>query len=667
MIQVLLYHAWHIGSPIGVDAFIMISAYLLTNSIVKRNEKGKRQSILNRWAQLFKRLLPPLVVTVILTVAFSIAFLPPIRWPQIIKEAFASILYFQNWLLAWQSVDYYAVDSSRISPLLHLWSMSMQGQVFILWPLILILLGRFCQRKQLNHRLVAAITMGGIFALSFTWMMINRYPQPANIYFDTRSRLWEFALGSLIAILTPRLKLSPILRVVATWLGLGTLILFSLVSIGRYPGHAALFPMLATASILAGTSEIPSRSGNRTITKYSVKRFLSIRPLVALGDISYALYLIHWPIMAIYLGTTNKEHLSLTEGITILVISVALALLTTNTLDTPLRYWSWANANLRNKVIVVVVSLATGLLGVFGLNQVTERKLSDLNAQSEGLKNHPGAQAIYDGIVAGEISEPPIPTPLQVAEGKKWFSLPDKCAGFGPTYSGIQDQCFMLPFDPSRPTVMLVGSSHTQQFAPAVIQALKNHNKNVILAYKGGCKYEPVKGTEEEYCQVWQKEVHQFILRIKPEAVITKSTATRSGEVEVARDSFYPYAKDLTDHGIKLIGFRDTPRFPYNMYDCSNSWDPQNKDHPVPIGGCFVERSKIYADQIPLGKLAELPNFKSLDLSDLQCPGKICPGIIGNSFVYFDEQHLTIHYAESMGKIAQERLEQIAPDIFPKN
>ena len=105
MTQVLLYHAWFIGSPIGVDAFIMVSAYLMTRSFIRRTEAGIMPKILDRWATTFKRLLPPLVVVVVAALLTSLSLLPATRWRSMVDQSWASITYWQNWLLATISTD----------------------------------------------------------------------------------------------------------------------------------------------------------------------------------------------------------------------------------------------------------------------------------------------------------------------------------------------------------------------------------------------------------------------------------------------------------------------------------------------------------------------------------------------------------------------------------
>lgn len=121
----------------GVDIFLMLSAFLLTLSFTRKVEEGRPLALGRHWLHRFKRLVPAAAATIVGTLAAAWLWLPPSRWAAVIDQAWASVLYVQNWLLATTAVDYYASDDSLASPLQHFWSLSIQGQVFLLWPLVL--------------------------------------------------------------------------------------------------------------------------------------------------------------------------------------------------------------------------------------------------------------------------------------------------------------------------------------------------------------------------------------------------------------------------------------------------------------------------------------------------------------------------------------------------
>ncbi|WP_143237519.1 acyltransferase family protein [Boudabousia liubingyangii] len=675
MMQVLLYHAWHVGSPIGVDAFIMISAYLLTGSLVRRIEKGQIPGLIDRWTQLFKRLLPPLVVTVMGTLGLVLVLLPPARWPELVEQGIASVLYFQNWLLAAQSVDYYAVDPSHLSPLMHLWSMSMQGQVFLLWPLLIIGLGWLSKKYGWRIRPLVITLMTLITVASFTWMMIYRNPRPTDIYFDTRSRLWEFALGSLVALLAIWLPKVAWVRNLVSVVGVGVLVLFALVKIGAYPGPFAILPMAATAFILAGTAPVPvTKTGMKDLRQGNpVIWFLSFKPLVRFGDVSYALYLVHWPIIALYLQVLGKEHLGIFEGLFLLTVSVGLAILMTDLLDDPLRNWSWVNRKTVNKSIMVAVSLTVGLLGTFGIRhqvnsylaqQASAAGSSNDAAGEEAFKEHPGAHIFEMDLKDQKFSALPIPTAGDVADGKQWYGLDEGCAqmpGHENMGAEVLKGCSWNKTQNPEKKVLLVGDSHMEQFAPAIVGAFEKDKTQMQLLLKGGCEYGAHLVPEDELeaepeCRQWSEEVHQWIKSQKPDLVFLISTKSHPDGPDTERPGVLPALRELDEEGLKVVGLRDNPRFAFNMYDCSSARDGEQPG--VTLGGCFYPVNKVYAPQMPDQKLRELSAYHAVDLSDQICAGGTCPGIVGNRFVYLDDNHLTVDYALSLRESFQQRLDQ---------
>jgi peptidoglycan/LPS O-acetylase OafA/YrhL len=351
VLMVVTYHVWLGRVSGGVDIFLLISAFLLTLSFVRKVESGTSFNLIRHWLHLFKRLLPAAVVVILGVLAGTWLILPQSRWPVILDQAWAALLYRQNWLLADTAVDYYAQDHAGASPLQHFWSLSIQGQAFILWPLVFaasaVLWRLLQQRYNASYRAVVAVAFAGILVVSLAFSIDQTAVNQAYAYFDTRTRLWEFALGSLLALGLPLLKPGKVLRVVLGWAGL-----FAMVSCGllltvdrAFPGFVALWPTLAGAAII-----VAGQTGSR----FGVDRLLSWKPLVSLGDNSYALYLWHWPILVLALAATDVEAPNLGQGAAIIAASVALAVLTTRFVEKPLREWRWPQVRTWRTAVVVI-------------------------------------------------------------------------------------------------------------------------------------------------------------------------------------------------------------------------------------------------------------------------------------------------------------------------
>jgi peptidoglycan/LPS O-acetylase OafA/YrhL len=276
VLLVVVYHVFLDRVSGGVDVFLLISAFFLTLSFVRKLEAGQPLALGRYWLHVFKRLLPLAVLTVLATLVLAWLFFPEARIDRVRTEALASVFYVENWALALAEVDYYAADSSTASPFQHFWSLSVQGQVFLLWPLVFG--AAWWLHRKAGWRPVPVLTalFGGILLASLAWSVHTTATNQAFAYFDTRTRLWEFALGSLLALAVPYLRLPRAARVVLGWAGM-----LSMVSVGvlinvqgAFPGWIALWPLLSAAAII-----VAGRSGS----PFGLDRILASRPLVRWG------------------------------------------------------------------------------------------------------------------------------------------------------------------------------------------------------------------------------------------------------------------------------------------------------------------------------------------------------------------------------------------------
>lgn len=636
MVQVLLFHAWTVGSPIGVDAFILISAYLMTSSFVRRSEAGHMPFFVERWANTFKRLLPPLAIVVLATLGASFLLLPANRWREMVVQSFASLTYWENFRLAEVAADYFASDHALSSPLQHLWSMSMQGQMFLLWPLIMSAAVLFARWRNLPLRQVVFAAFATLAVLSLVWLVLHD-SSGGDIYFDTRARIWEFAFGSSIAAAAPWLKLRGRAASIAASLGLATILLFSLVSIGSYPGPMALFPMAATSAILLYAPHQPGRF---------VEKVLSVRPLTALGDISYAVYLVHWPIFVFFLVTTDAETLSIQRGLALMAVSIAVAWVLTKGVDDPLRKLPWANRNTRNKVIMALGTLALGLIPVFFASSYVnafEKREEERVATPKSLE-HPGAAAFL-GEVTPDFTEPPIPGPTVVR--KQWATLGGECDPWVEDHIPKEQNQFCTATgnpDTAGGRALIVGNSHAQQLLLPMVEPLaQERNWRVEAILKGACPF-GVPDAYEDECVNHNETVLDYVNIFDPDYVflLVTRTATDSPKEELV-PGVVELVEDLTGRGITVFGLTDNLRSEGDLYECSDERDPTKLS-----GGCELSEAEYFSSEDLTAPLEDIAGFHLIDLRGAYCSDGVCPTIIGNVFVYMDANHVTRAYAETM-------------------
>lgn len=646
VLMVVTYHVWLGRVSGGVDIFLLISAFLLTLSFVRKVESGKPLRLVSHWLHLFKRLIPAAVVVILGVLAGTWLVIPQSRWPDVLNEAWASLLYRQNWLLADAAVDYYAQNHAGASPLQHFWSLSIQGQVFILWPLIFAaggLVWRLLRRRRnVSYRLILLVAFAGIFIASLVFSIDQTATNQAYAYFDTRTRLWEFALGSLLALSLPYLKPGKALRIVLGWGGLAAMISCGLVlTVDRsFPGFIALWPTLAAAAII-----ISGQSGS----PFGVDRFLSSKPLVALGDNSYALYLWHWPLLVLALAGTGIEKPNLVQGLAIVAASVVLAVLTTRFVEKPLREWHWPQLRAW-RTAVVIVACGALLAGPVAVWQ-TRLTADEAAAAAQPRELTPGAAALAPEN-AGKPTPEATVIPAPAAMKNEWADIDGLCTDGNVPSDPVLSGCLQN----SRPDkvtkrIVVLGDSHAQQYMAALGPIAKDHGWEVVTLLKGNCRFGAESPERDAECNAFNKASAAYVMEHKPDAVFTVASLThKEAPFETEVPGYLDGIKQFADAGMDVVGIRDNPRFSINMPECVQKHGAEAPQCNPPLGESLAASSPLDAYK---GKVKGL---HLMDMSDFICAGGICPAVVGNVYVYKDDNHLTKTYVQSMIPMFEKRL-----------
>nr|WP_260981558.1 acyltransferase family protein [Kocuria indica] len=639
VLLVVLYHVFMGRVSGGVDIFLFISAFFMTLSFVRKLEGGRPLALGRYWLHTFKRLLP-LATVVILTTLFLVWWLYPAQDVADFRfQGVASILYVENWTLAFNAVDYYAADHSSASPFQHFWSLSVQGQVFLVWPLIFGLAWLVKRRTGRSSIPVLATCFGVVFAVSLVFSVITTHTQQSFAYFDTRARLWEFALGSLVALAIPYLRLSRALRVVLGWGGFVSMVLVGiLVDVqGAFPGWIALWPLLSAAAII-----VAGQSGSRI----GFDRFLSWGPVVRLGDAAYALYLVHWPLLISYLVLRERTEAGPRSGVALVVLSVVLALLLTRWIETPLKRWAWPEARKWRMGLVIVVCMGLVTATAAGWAAVDRHREAQLEAQAE--RNNPGARVLDPGFeFTGDPNAPVLPQSM----GDQWVGLPQECSGLYRSLNATaQGFCRQTPevWDPDK-VVAVVGNSHMEQYMGALIPVAEEENWQLISVLQPGCGF-GVEG-QSAACREGNEAALEYLKAMQPDVVITTSTRSElmSGEDEHVVTGLEQIVHELTADDITVVGFRDNPRLDFDPTRCAQERSP---DDPL----CSVSSDVVLGDHNPAEALETIPGFVGVDPTPLICPRGECVPVIGNVAVWLDSHHLTWDYTRSMAPLLHDTL-----------
>ncbi|MGW9346122.1 acyltransferase family protein [Nocardiopsis flavescens] len=648
-VLIAVYHIWFGTVSGGVDVFLLLTGFLVTGSMVRTLERDGRIGIGAFWSRTVRRLFPAGAVVLGAVLAGAFAFLPRSSWTAVIADVQAAALYHANWHLALGSVDYMARDSAS-SPVQHFWSLGVQGQFYLLWPLLLTLAALAAAGAGRRVRAAAAVAVAAVFALSFGYSLWITSAEPAWAYFDTGARLWEPALGGLLALLLPYLRLPRALRPAAGWAGLAALVACGAV-IGDslpYPGYASLWPVLAAVLVLvAGAEGEPGQ--------WSANRLLGLRPLVRLGRHSFPLFLWHWPVLVFYLEVTDRVEPSLTGGLLVLGVSFAAALATSwlleGGIDRVLRdrrtpSWSLA-AGVLFAVPVLVGSLAWGA----GIEQQRETRAR----LSQDPTAYPGAAVHLSPELAANLPALPV-YPDTTTVKRDTIAQTSECNVTIPSTELIS--CEFGDVD-SEYTLVLTGSSHARHWFQALRPIAEHHGWRLVTMTKNACQFsaeEQVFGGEVyDECTAWNAQVAAEIELMVPDAVFGLGTLTQQGDgsLEHVPDGFVEHWRWLDGLGVDVVAVRDTPRFAFDVADC------------VDRGGrCSQDRGYTMAAASPLEEAAgELPgNVRTVDLTGYLCGEQECPGVIGNQLAYYDDNHFSYSFSSSLSVLLEPLLLEALPD-----
>jgi peptidoglycan/LPS O-acetylase OafA/YrhL len=641
VLLVAVYHIWFGRVSGGVDVFLMLTGFLITGSLVRSVEREGRIRFFAFWTRLVRRLVPAVAVVLAATMAAMYLWLPRSRWPDILGEVRAAALYHENWVLADNAVDYLAREAAA-SPVQHFWSLSIQGQFYLLWPALIALAALAATRVRLPLRATVLVAVTAVFALSLSYSVSVTARDQAWAYFDTGARLWELALGAILALVIHRVQLPVRLRVFLGWFGLAALVSCGvLLSVSTlFPGYIALWPTgAAVLVVLAGS----------TGSRYGADRLLTWKPLTNTGKLSYPLYLWHWPILVVYLETTGRTLASPLGGLGVLGLSLGLAWLTHRLVETGLdRFTEPARRRTPGWALGIAASLIVPVLAASLLwNDRLEQQRAERSLELAAPESYPGAQVVSDpDLFAGLPDVPVRPDPADAKQDLSWHHQEGCHVNLA---SDDLVVCDVGPADAEH-TLALVGASRAAHWYPAVAAAAQAQGWRLVSFTKSGCQFSTDTayrdGVVFEECEVWKAKALAEVEELRPDAVLTSSTrSTLKGER--VHDGFLGVWERLDALGIEVIGLRDLPRLPYRGAECLEAG---------PIDQCVSPVSVSHEDVDPATQIDLPPNVTLMDLTEHVCPGGACNAVVGNILVYWDHSHVTATYASTLGPVMEEAL-----------
>lgn len=673
---VLLVMVYHAGLPflphgyLGVDVFFVISGYLITGLLLRELAATGHISWPQFLARRARRLLPAAMLVLFAIAVTTWLLIPGRRGREIGGDIVGAAVYVVNWVLAGRSVDYLAKDTQP-SPVQHYWSLAVEEQFYVLWPLCLVLL--VIALRRLRPRVLAlgpghspslravGVLLAAIAVPSVAYSIWHTATVPAHAYFATTTRVWELGIGAALAIWAVdqhphRVRFSAVLG----WVGLVVVVgtAFLLPDTAAWPGAWALLPTLGTAAvILSGWGEGGWGAGAR-----GPGRLLTLRPLVWVGGLSYSLYLWHWPFRVfadeLWPGGTARAWAVL--------LSVAPAYLGYRLVERPVHHTPRLAHSTR---LSLTLGASLSLAGVLaGIPLITAPAVFQTRPAT-------GALPPLEQLGAGTLGDAPSADPADYAVDDWGWLTPDPERAGEDRPSADVDRC-QVDERTSTPvrcefgagggsvTIALVGDSKAMQWLPALERVAPGRGWRIITYGKSSCAFAAgttaLSRAHYRSCDEWNEAVVRQLSADPPDLVVTSTQAHAAlrGD-EVSQRALVDYLarrwKGLQRAGVPVAVIGDNPGSPSGLDSCM----ARNPHH---LTRCAFDRGTALAGtglQALQAAALKAPGVQLIDLTPWICPVERCPVAIGHVVVHRAGDHITATYARTLGPQIARQLEAV--------
>lgn len=688
-VAVLLVIAYHLfpdrlrGGYVGVDVFFVLSGFLITSHLVREAEGSSRLSLVGFWARRARRLLPASLLVLLACCVLTWTLLPASLWEDTLRQILMSALYVQNWELAAQAVDYSAMGNQP-SLVQHYWSLSAEEQFYVLWPLLVVAGLVVVRRGGWSLRRVLLVVLGLVTVASFAYSVWQTADDPSYAYFVTPTRAWEFGVGALLALVGTSSEAAPdagrrrtraggdATKVVLGWLGVAAVVWagLALSDSTPFPGAVAAVPVFGAAAVIwAGVDR----------STFSVSRPLSVRPMTFVGDISYSLYLWHWPLVVIGPYVTGAD-LRVVDKVVVLVLTFVLSWACTRWVEDPVRrsrpliVSPWRVYPIAAVGMAVVVAVALGMQA--RLDQQNDKAV--VATEKAIASGDPClGPAIFDhadtcGGLEGDGTPALNPALVRTQNlESKWF----RCMA-DMDDPAVVDCDLGATDDPDR-TIAVVGDSHATALLGAFDELGTQRSWAVKTFTRASCPFTDARRTlpdepavRYDNCRAANQEIERRIVEDRDiDTVFVSAYSSAYGWeqgpdtefADPATDGFRSLWERLVTAGKQVVVVRDVPAV-------KDRWDTPVcvEANPGDYDACANPLATALVPDVEADAVSGGPDgVRLLDLSDRFCGDELCYGVLGDVLVYRDWSHISDEFSALLGPYVGEAFDEVDEPLGP--
>jgi peptidoglycan/LPS O-acetylase OafA/YrhL len=582
---VTLFHAkWVSGGFIGVDIFYVISGFLITGLLLREIDRTGTINFTEFYARRFKRLLPTSFFVLAITAIASWLLIPATMRASLGRDVIAASLYVSNYLFAWWQADYQNLDATP-SPVIHYWSLAVEEQFYVVWPLLILLFFTFA--KRLNNKIILTYLVAAITISSFIFSIYQTEASPIWAFYSLPTRAWELGLGALLVLLPP-IKVKKFVGLIGFLLIILSAFIFN--ESTAFPGVNAALPVLGTVLLIATINSWPP----------FLNDVANSRLFQWLGEISYPLYLWHWPLLVLP-STYFARPLEIYERLIAIAATILFADLTHRFIEEPYRNKKLL-PSLVYKRVAYVTSLSVFMGALIMFSNSDKIDVSGING-AVSLAQIKARPLVYD----------------------------DGChANYAQTQSA---KCEYANLESDK-VMVLYGDSHAAQWFPALLEIANRSGYKLISLTKSACpSVETVRkdqgGFKMSRCAKWRENTTERIRQIQPDVLVMSSFQYFAQPPQFKdrtkwwNDGQRKLLRDVKDSSSQLIYITDTP-------------------HPMrDIPACLTNNSISKCNTSQRSENLSISGFKVVDPNPWLC-SNVCPAVKDGVVAYRDASHISV-------------------------